>query len=180
MPPDARPRRRPREVVRLTDAEFAALYERNARPLWVYVYRTTGNAADADDIVQESFVRTIDAALPATEEERRRYLFRVASNLATDRWRRANRDDTVVQFLRTDAIPTAPSPPDDDVGRTFAGLKPRDRALLWLAYVEGETHESIADALHVSRGSVKVLLSRARERLRGLLRARGLDRPEVK
>jgi len=48
-------------------------------------------------------------------------------------------------------------------------LKPRERALLWLAYVEEDTHEEIADALGVKRGSVKVLLSRARARLRDLL-----------
>jgi len=41
--------------------------------------------------------------------------------------------------------------------------------LLWLAYVEEDTHEEIADALGVKRGSVKVLLSRARARLRDLL-----------
>jgi len=44
---------------------------------------------------------------------------------------------------------------------------------LWLAYVEGDTHEDIAAALHVRRGSVKVLLSRARARLRDLLTKRG-------
>ncbi len=55
---------------------------------------------------------------------------------------------------------------DDSVSREFAALKPRERALLWLAYVEGESHEEIANALGLSRGSIKVLLSRARGRLR--------------
>ena len=39
----------------LTDRAFAELYERAARPLWTYVYRVTGRAADADDIVQDAF-----------------------------------------------------------------------------------------------------------------------------
>jgi RNA polymerase sigma-70 factor (ECF subfamily) len=60
------------------------------------------------------------------------------------------------------------------VSREFAALKPRERALLWLAYVEGESHEDIAHALGLSRGSIKVLLSRARGRLRDQLVARGL------
>jgi DNA-directed RNA polymerase specialized sigma24 family protein len=46
--------------------------------------------------------------------------------------------------------------------------------LLWLAYVEQEDHVRIAQSLRISRGSVKVLLSRARARLRDLLAARGL------
>ena len=63
---------------------------------------------------------------------------------------------------------------DQDVARTFADLAPRDRALLWLAYVEGETHEEMAASLGVRRGSIKVLLFRARRRLRELLRAKGV------
>jgi len=60
------------------------------------------------------------------------------------------------------------------VVRVFSELKPRERALLWLAYVEGDTHSDIASSLRVGRDSVKVLLSRARARLRDLLKARGV------
>jgi RNA polymerase sigma-70 factor (ECF subfamily) len=162
-------------VAQLSDQAFAALYERNARSLWSYAYRVTGNGADADDIVQETFVRIIDAELPAGEENARRYLFRVVSNLATDRWRRVVREERTLRSANPPPIVTQPPVPDDDVARTFATLKPRDRALLWLAYVEEETHEAIADALQVKRGSIKVMLHRARGRLRVLLRGRGVD-----
>ena len=43
------------------------------------------------------------------------------------------------------------------------------RVLLWLAYVEGHSHAEIAAAVGVRRNSVKMLLSRARARLRRLL-----------
>jgi RNA polymerase sigma-70 factor, ECF subfamily len=165
-------------VARLSDAVFATLYERNARSLWTYAYRITGNAADADDIVQETFVRIIDADVPADEENARRYLFRVASNLATDRWRRLVREQLTLRSADPPVTVTQPPVPDDDVAQTFAALKPRDRALLWLAYVEGETHEAIADALRVKRGSIKVMLHRARGRLRDLLRVRAVDGKE--
>lgn len=159
----------------LTDAVFTAFYERNARSLWTYAYRITGNAADADDIVQETFVRIIHADLPTGDENARRYLFRVASNLATDRWRRVVREERTLRSADPPPPVTQPPVPDDDVARTFAALTPRDRALLWLAYVEGETHEAIADALKVKRGSIKVMLHRARRRLRELLREHGGD-----
>ena len=51
---------------------------------------------------------------------------------------------------------------DDSVSREFAALKPRERALLWLAYVEGESHQAIADALGLSRGSIKYVVPRSR------------------
>ena len=49
------------------------------------------------------------------------------------------------------------------------GLKPRERAMLWLAYTEGSTHREIADTLGLTPRSVKLLLFRARRRLAGLL-----------
>jgi RNA polymerase sigma-70 factor (ECF subfamily) len=162
-------------VAPLSDEAFAALYERNARSLWTYAYRLTGNGAEADDIVQEAFVRILHIDLPAGDENARRYLFRVASNLATDRWRRAAREERTLRSADPPSAVSQPLVPDDDVAQTFAALKPRDRALLWLAYVEGETHEAIADALRLKRGSIKVMLSRARARLRSLLQTRGLD-----
>jgi RNA polymerase sigma-70 factor (ECF subfamily) len=60
------------------------------------------------------------------------------------------------------------------VSQEFNELKPRDRALLWLAYVEEHNHQEIASALGIARGSVKVLLSRARSKLRKLLATKGL------
>jgi len=60
------------------------------------------------------------------------------------------------------------------VPREFAALAPRERALLWLAYVEGENHQEIADALGLARGSVKVLLFRARAKLKRLLTTAGV------
>ena len=159
---------------RLDEAAFAAFHARTSRALRAYVYRVVGNPSDADDIVQEAFLRMLRADVPADNEEHlRRYLYRVASNLIVDRWRRRKHEEG------EDAMPepvTAPMRYEEDaaVAKIFAELKPRDRALLWLAYVEGESHEEIASSLGVGRQGVKVMLFRARRRLRDLLQARGV------
>lgn len=162
-------------MAQLDEAAFSAFYASHARALWAYVYRVTSHASDAEDIVQEAFVRLLRAG-PDTDdtEQRRRFLYRVASNLIVDRWRRKIRDE---QAPREASVPAAPPfEPDRDVQRTFGELSARDRALLWLAYVEGESHEEIAASLGVGKRSIKVLLFRARRRLRDLLHARGLSR----
>jgi RNA polymerase sigma-70 factor, ECF subfamily len=163
-------------VTALTEHAFGEFYREHSRPLWTYVYRVTGNAADADDIVQEAFCRLLRADVPElTEDALRPYVFRIAGNLITDRWRRSNREQPGLSHARNAAAaPTSPSFHDHDVTRTFAALKPRERALLWLAYVEGEDHKQIAESLGLARGSIKVLLSRARARLRDRLEAKGL------
>jgi len=122
--------------------------------------------------VQDAFCRLIRADVGQLgDEDLRRYVFRIAGNLMTDRWRRAEREKSWLDRLRH--TPQAVAVPEDSVSREFAELTPRDRALLWLAYVEEHNHQEIASALGLARGSVKVLLSRARARLRKLLVTRG-------
>jgi RNA polymerase sigma-70 factor (ECF subfamily) len=163
----------------LDEAAFSAFYTANARGLWAYVYRVTGNPADADDVVQEAFLRTLRSGPESGDAvEQRRYLYRVASNLMVDRWRQHKRDDAI-ERAQADVARVAEAgaaPADDEVAKTFAKLNARERALLWLAYVEGESHDEIATALGVGARSVRVLLFRAKRRLRDLLVAGGLAR----
>jgi len=162
-------------VARLDERAFASCYQHNSRALWSYLYRVTGTASDADDLVQEAFCRLLQAEVGGLgDEELRRYVFRIGSNLLADRWRRAAQELSWLDRLRGTSESHVDPEFDDTVSREFAVLKPRERALLWLAYVEGESHEDIAKSLGLSRGSIKVLLSRARGRLRDQLVAKGL------
>jgi RNA polymerase sigma-70 factor (ECF subfamily) len=161
-------------VGRLDEATFAAFHARWTPALRAYVYRVVGNAADTDDIVQEAFLRMLRANVPADDEEHwRRYLYRVASNLIVDRWRHRKFE----QAAEMKQDPASIEPDYENaatVAQIFSELKPRERALLWLAYVEGESHEEIAASLGVGRRGVRVMLFRARRRLRDLLHARGI------
>ena len=156
---------------------FAAFYAKHARPLWGYVYRATGSAADADDLVQEAFCRLLARGpVQAAELDQRRFLFRVASNLVVDRWRGRRHEPIDSDVSVEDLAGSLGHQPDAELARTFAALPRRDRALLWLAHVEEQSHEEIAASLEVGRASVKVLLFRARRRLRDLLIAKGYRR----
>jgi RNA polymerase sigma-70 factor (ECF subfamily) len=187
------PRSQPDAVAQLDEATFSELYRQTSRPLWAYVYRVTGHAADADDIVQEAYLRLLRAGpAAADDEQRRRFLYRVASNLVVDRWRKESRTAQIeartVKLRATGAmLPPADEGRADlhgprqesgsrdlDVANTFGELSPRDRALLWLAYVEEQSHTEIAASLRVGARSVKVLVFRAKRRLRELLRLKGL------
>ena len=159
----------------LDERSFAAFYERTARAVWLYAYRVTGHAADADDIVQEAFCRVIGTTIDAADDEGlRRYVFRIASNLMADRWRRSTRERSWLDRLRGSSESHVDPEYDDSFAREFAALAPRERAILWMAYVEGDNHQEIADALGLAKGSVKVLLFRARAKLRHLLTTRGV------
>ncbi len=113
-------------------------------------------------------------SLPTTDQELwQRYLYRIASNLIVDRWRRVKRESGE-EAAAEHSTPGHRLEQDADVAKIFSELSERDRALLWLAYVEGESHEEMASSLGVGRRSIKVMLFRARRRLRDLLTARGV------
>ncbi len=146
---------------------FRVFYSRTNRSLWAYLLRTSGRRDVADDLLQESYCRFLAATLPEMDAaESRSYLFRIATNLLHDRWRRREVPD-IVNI-------TSQSCEDDpetrtDVRRAFERLKPRERQLLWLAHVEGFDHREIARLTGLKVASVRVLLFRARRELAAAL-----------
>jgi len=152
---------------------FRAFYDRNARGLWAYLARLTGDRQLADDLLQETFYRFLRAAAAyENETHRRNSIYRIATNLACDFRRRMARAASV----STDEIEHVPSAHDavaternTDFTRAMSRLKPRERAMLWLAYAEGASHSEIADVLGLRPTSLKPMLFRARQKLAKLL-----------
>ena len=75
------------------------VFNENRRFLWALSYRMTGNAADADDIVQDTFIRTMQHPPANTDEPLRPWLVKVAVNLSRDVLRRRRRQNYVGQWL---------------------------------------------------------------------------------
>lgn len=160
----------------MDDESFQAFYESTARPLWSYLSRVSGDASLADDLLQESYYRFLRAGPQGMSEAHgKNYLFRIATNLLRDHWRRGRatghlaRDTT---RARQDTVERAQV--QSDVGRALEKLKPRERELLWLAYVEGFSHKQIAETIGLKTESIRLLVFRARQNFAGLLRKRGL------
>lgn len=157
------------ETLTMDEPTFRAFYERTARPLWAYLSRMTGHPHAADDLLQESYYRFLRADRAfASDAHRRHYLFRIAINLVRDHLTRSE------QAPRGSVAEPSTTPLDPamrtDLSRAMRRLRPRERALLWLAYAEGSSHREIARMLGVKAASVKMLLFRARRKLAGFLR----------
>jgi DNA-directed RNA polymerase specialized sigma24 family protein len=161
---------------RLSHEQFERFYARTMSRLRFYICRVASNEAIADDILQESYIRLLNAP-PMTERERKSYLYRVATNLITDHWRAENRRQRWwgEWFRRATQVRSGGLDLGFDVWQLFALASIRDRALLWLAYVEEADHQEIATTLHLREMSVKVLLHRARRRMEAVLRKHGFE-----
>src|SRR5512141_1730683 len=150
----------------MDEARFEAFYKKTAGGVWSYIYRLTGNPTTADDLLQKTFFRFLRSnPTLANDDHMRRYVYKTATNLVFDHFREAKRErgrplDLPPSELRADRGELR-----HDMMRVFAELKPQERALLWLAHVEGSSHEEVAEALGVKAKSVKVMLFRARKRL---------------
>ncbi len=153
---------------------FAALYDRYADKLYDYARRQTGNAADAGDIVQDTFVLAIQRLHQLRDPSLvRPWLYAIARSEVHRRHRRVNR----LQFTEPDeqAAMTAGGPTADEVVhqqdlRTLFteaanGLDPSDREVLDLHLRHGMTGAEIAAALGIPERQVGVVVQRVRERL---------------
>jgi RNA polymerase sigma-70 factor (ECF subfamily) len=157
---------------------FRAFYDRTARALWNYLARITGDTQAADDLLQETYYRFLRTRISwEGESHRRAYLFRIGTNLVHD-GRRRSRRAPIVALPEPEMVADVASRGDaaqsaaerTDLRRAMSRLRPRERALLWLAYGQGHAHTEIAETLGVKTASVKLLLFRARRKLAGLLR----------
>jgi RNA polymerase sigma-70 factor (ECF subfamily) len=151
---------------------FRAFYDRTSGALWGYLSRISGDRQVADDLLQESYYRLLKSDVAfESENHRRNYLYRIATNLVRDAHRGARPIFESGVEMADIAAPEGHASAEQraDVRRALRQLKPRERALLWLAYAQGSSHGEIAAVLGVKTASIKLLLFRARRKLAALL-----------
>ena len=165
--------RRPRE----REAAFRELVSRYSRRIFAVCFRVLGSTQDAEDAVQETFVKLARNAEGFRGDARlSTWLYRVARNVCTDRVRyEARRPSTAVEDVAQAAPPAVSE--DHAEGRATAlaveealgELDERSRALLLLVAVDGLTYAEAAEVAELPVGTVKSRVSRARLKLGRLL-----------
>ncbi|HET6585578.1 MAG TPA: sigma-70 family RNA polymerase sigma factor [Nannocystaceae bacterium] len=177
--------------------DYAALVHDHRAHLWALAYRITGVAAEADDVVQETFRRAIEHPPLDVERPWRPWLARVATNVAVDTLRRRIRHRYVGPWL--------PGPIEtDDAGDRLADgldvearygaaesatlaflvalevLTPRQRAVLVLCDALGYSGPEVAEILGMSSDNVRMTLHRARKAVAGYDEDRCRLSPELR
>jgi len=162
---------------------FAGFYQRSAPGLRAYLLRVSGNPALADDVLQESYLRFLCATQPEGGEVNfRRYLYRIATNLLRDHWRRPRVGclEEIPERLLAAQDFSSQVDLQAALDPAMAQMRPRDRQLLWLAHAEGYSHREISEITGLSTTSIRLLLFRARRKMARLLRQEiGTDRSKA-
>lgn len=149
---------------------FEVLVHRYLPGVYAVAYAQTRNHADAEDIVQEAFLKAFMAL--DTLRDRRRFegwVVTIARNMAHKLWQKRNREERIAEQL-TDM----PEPANEDAARRelqallrqrIEQLPTEQREILLLHYFGGKSTREMAVLLDISRDAVKKRLQRARETL---------------
>ena len=163
------------------EVDLATLVETYAGLLFRVAHSVLRSPAEAEDVVQDTFVRVLERRHKLTEiREMRVWLVRIAWNLALDRRRRIRPEQFDVGFAEMLAgRDVAADKALDEAQRMAAVLREMDRLpkgerdVLLLAAIEELGTAEMAEVLGRSESAVRALLFRARTRLRERLMERG-------
>jgi RNA polymerase sigma-70 factor (ECF subfamily) len=167
---------------------YGALVVRHSATLFRMAYRITGNAADADDVVQDAFLRGyLKLETFEWRSEFGTWIYRIAVHCALDKVKARRKDDTSRVADETDAeedsvqvADAAPGPErlalSAEIGAlqemALRGLSPLERTAFVLRHLEDQSTEEIAAVLKIAPNAAKQAVFRAvqkvRQRLAGL------------
>lgn len=132
-------------------------------------FSVTGNKEDADDVVQDTFLKYWDTNLNFMDENHiKAWLLRVAINRSRDMLRSFWRRKKVPWEDYMEELPFE-EPEDKALFETVMSLPSKYRVVIHLHYYEDMPVSEIADVLHTTQGTVKSQLSRGRKLLKNQL-----------
>ena len=142
---------------------FHQIYAQYGPALYRFCLLQMKNAADAEDVLQEVFLKRLYRA-PAFDspEHEKRWLYRVALNQCRDELRRSRRREVPLEEAALLSVPDE----ERELLGLVAALPEKLRTVIHLHYYEGYTVEELAQLLGVSVSGVKMRLKRGREALR--------------
>lgn len=171
-----------RAVARGDRKAFARLMERHARPMLALATRVTRNPDDADEIVQDAFLKVWVMAVrwqPDGEARFATWLYRVVLNACLDRGRRAP-----FHPLEDAGDPPDPHPAgldlamaaqrDSVLSMAMAQMPTRQRNALTLYYFSDLSAPQAAEILDLSVSALEALLVRGKRSLRAMLQRQGI------
>lgn len=166
-----------RPLKEIKEDSFKEFYLRHSRSFWAYIFTVCRDKSLADDIFQDSFYKFLRAnPLGLNEYQQKSYLYKIAFRLIVDRKRRIKVEKKVYGEKQAQIENMCREGQEHeiltslDMGNTFKLLRPKERVLLWLAYVEGYSSNEIAGMTSAKENSVKVQIFRARKKFAAMLR----------
>ena len=146
-----------------------------AREIVFYLQKSGASKAEAEDVVQDVFVKMLETDLVIPAEKMRAWMYRVSIRRYIDRYRRDQHYLEILQkeFFKQDVIQPFENDYYELLRSTIEELPAREAVLLDLYYFQNFTVKEIAQIMSYSVSKVKVQLMRSRIKLRHKLEKKG-------
>lgn len=145
-----------------TDEGFMEIYNRHVDTVYRVCFSFMKNAADTEDMVQETFLKLISCKKRFTSKEHEKaWLIVTASNTCKDELRRFKRR---FQYISA-CLKTENGGQGEGMSELILSLPSKYKEVVYLYYYEGYQTSEIAEMLHVNASTVRNRLSRARKLL---------------
>jgi RNA polymerase sigma-70 factor, ECF subfamily len=153
--------------VMTSSMEFAELYQCHYAAVFRAALRVTGNAADAEDVLQTVFLRVLDREKrPDWDQLSEAYFRRAAINAAIDLLRRRiSHAEIRLEEVPLPATEGSPALLKEQLRRAIANLEQNDAILFLLRYVEGLSNGELSELFGQEKNSIAVRLHRIRQTL---------------
>lgn len=150
-----------------TDNEAAETYEKYVNPIYRICFSFMKNPSDAEDMVQETFIKLINKKPEFdSEEHKKAWLIVTSSNLCRDALKRKSRMNESID----DYTPVYNDSPDENSTlKAILQLSPKYKTAVYLYYYDGYSTTEIAKMLKLPVSTVKNRLARARAQLKLML-----------
>jgi len=159
---------------------YQQLLDQHLPPVSSFVMRMMANSAEADDIIQETFIRlwTHGGKFDPGKAKLTTWLHNIAHNLCIDHFRKFNR---LVDGFTTEEASNQPGPEEKyiqqdlntSVQEAMMSLPERQRSAIIMCHYQGLSNKDAATILDVSVDALESLMARGRRKLKQLLLADG-------
>ena len=152
------------------------IYRKYAEGLYYYLLQLSGSSGVAEELVQETFYRATISLSKYKQQEVKAWLFKIARNVYIDEWRKRQRWKWV-PFIEREEMKSPYGIPEEEIIikenqqelKELMGLLPENyRTILYFREYEGFSYADIQEAMDITEAQVKVLLYRARKKLKQL------------
>ncbi|HEU5138832.1 MAG TPA: sigma-70 family RNA polymerase sigma factor [Bacillales bacterium] len=157
---------------------FSKLFDQFHPSLYRYLYRMTGSRTEAEELLQETFIKAMVSLKVKNLKQARAWLYKVARNLYVDWVRKSSAEQRMVDQIKQDALTTShrgnPETEYDKkeqqqkLAQIMQRLPERMRTVLYLREVEEFSYMELCETMELTMSQVKVTLHRSRERFRAL------------
>ena len=161
---------------------FGCLYQRYLKDIYRFVFVKTGDKGIAEDITEDTFIRTWERVIRIKSNQRsishvRAWLYKTANNLVIDHYRKRKPVPLLDKIIRSNTTSPEEVTEFNEMSETLMesirALKPKFQQIIILRFINELSHEETASIMKISAANSRVLQFRALKNLKKSLSKKG-------